>query len=221
MSTDAPSTASTITIETFPVGPLGCNCTILADAVSHDAIIIDPGGDDAGILERVRALGLRVTAIVHTHTHIDHVGATHAVQQATRAPARIHEEDMFLYEMLPIQGQMIGLRTPQRAEMDTFLRDGEVITAGGISLQVLHTPGHTPGSVCFHCRAGGRDVLMSGDTLFAGSVGRTDLWGGDHEKLVSSIQRKLLSLPSETLVIPGHDRNTTIDREKRSNPFLR
>jgi glyoxylase-like metal-dependent hydrolase (beta-lactamase superfamily II) len=208
-------------LETFPVGPLGCNCTILADEATKDAIVVDPGGDAEEILARLNRRGLRVGAIVHTHTHIDHVGATEPVQRATGAPARIHEGDLFLYDMLPIQGQLIGIRTPARAELDTFLQDGEVVTAGPLALEVIHTPGHTPGSVCFYCRHGGQDLLFAGDTLFAGSIGRTDLWGGDHDAILRSIKRRLLTLPGETQVIPGHDGATTIDREAHTNPFLR
>jgi glyoxylase-like metal-dependent hydrolase (beta-lactamase superfamily II) len=210
-----------IRVETFPVPPLGCNCSLLYDDVHREAIVVDPGGDAPGILARLRAHGLTVKAVLHTHTHIDHVGATAAVQRDTGAPARIHEGDLFLYEMLPVQGQLLGMRAPPVAELDAFLRDGEVIGVGGLSLEVIHTPGHTPGSVCFRCKADGRELLFAGDTLFAGSVGRTDLWGGDHELLVRSIRQRLFSLPEETLVICGHDRSTTIGSERRSNPFVR
>lgn len=207
-------------LETFPVGLLGCNCTIVADEVAKRAIVVDPGGDEKTILAKLAERGLAVDAIVHTHTHIDHVGATHAVQLATHAPARIHEDDLFLYKMLPVQGQMLGIRAPHAVELDAFLRDGEVLHAGALSLEVIHTPGHTPGSVCFRCAGEGREVLFAGDTLFAGSIGRTDLWGGDHDAILTSIKRRLLTLPAETLVVTGHDRSTTIDREKRTNPFL-
>lgn len=210
-----------IHVETFPVPPLGCNCSVLRDDETREAIVIDPGGDAPGILKRLHAHGLTVKAIVHTHTHIDHVGATAAVQRDTGAPARIHEGDLFLYDMLPVQGQMLGMRAPPTAELDAFLRDGDVLQAGAIALEVLHTPGHTPGSVCFRCKVEDKDVLFSGDTLFAGSIGRTDLWGGDHDLILKSIRARLLTLPEETLVVTGHDRPTTIARERRSNPFVR
>ena len=210
-----------IHVETFSVPPLGCNCTVLRDDASGEAIVIDPGGDAPGILKRLTAHGVKVKAIVHTHTHIDHVGATAAVQRGTGAPARIHEGDLFLYEMLPVQGELLGMRAPPSAELDTFLVDGEELKAGALSLEVIHTPGHTPGSVCFRCRADDRELLFAGDTLFAGSVGRTDLWGGDHELLVKSIRQRLFTLPEETVVITGHDRATTIGRERRGNPFVR
>ena len=210
-----------IQIETFAVPPLGCNCSVLFDDVAREAVVIDPGGDAQGILQRLTAKGLTVKAIVHTHTHIDHVGATAAVQRATGAAARIHEQDLFLYEMLPVQGQMLGMRAPPSAELDAFLQDGDELRAGALSLEVIHTPGHTPGSVCVRCKAEGKEILFSGDTLFAGSVGRTDLWGGDHDLLVKSIRGRLFTLPEETVVITGHDRPTTIARERRGNPFVR
>lgn len=210
-----------IEVETFPVPPLGCNCSVIRDDATREAIVVDPGGDAPGILRRLTAQGLTVKAIVHTHTHIDHVGATLAVQKATGAPARIHEGDLQLYEMLPVQGLMLGIQAPPSAELDTFLRDGEVLTAGAIALEVIHTPGHTPGSVCFRCKAADREVLFSGDTLFSGSIGRTDLWGGDHAQILRSIRGRLMTLPDETVVVPGHDRATTIARERRANPFVR
>jgi glyoxylase-like metal-dependent hydrolase (beta-lactamase superfamily II) len=208
-------------LETFPVPPLGCNCSILADPASLQAVIIDPGGAEEKILARVTAQGLKVTAIVHTHTHFDHVGATAAVQKATGAPARIHEADLFLYDMLPVQVQLMGLgRAPAKAELDVFLKDGEVLPLGALSLAVLHTPGHTPGSVCFQLLGGDRPLVFTGDTLFAGSVGRTDLWGGDEELLQASIRQRLLGLPEDTVVIAGHERPSTIGRERRGNPYL-
>lgn len=208
-------------VETFPVPPLGCNCTVLSDEATREAMVIDPGGDAPGILRRLAEQGLTVKAIVHTHTHIDHVGATDAVQRATGAPARIHEGDLFLYEMLPVQGELLGVRAPASAELDTFLRDGDSIGVGGLSVEVLHTPGHTPGSVCFRCSSGDRDVIFTGDTLFAGSIGRTDLWGGDHELILRSIRDRLMGLSDDAVVIPGHDRPSTIGRERRSNPYVR
>ncbi|MBL8603001.1 MAG: MBL fold metallo-hydrolase [Myxococcales bacterium] len=209
-------------VETFAVPPLGCNCTVLGDETTREALVIDPGGDAPGILKRLEAKGFRATALLHTHTHIDHVGATSAVQRAHNARARIHEGDLFLYEMLAVQGQLLGMRAPHQAELDAWLTDGETVTAGGIKLEVIHTPGHTPGSVCFRTRGDdGRDLLFAGDTLFHGSIGRTDLWGGDAGLILKSIQQRLLSLDDETLVITGHDRATTIGRERLSNPFLR
>lgn len=207
-------------IKTFPVPPLGCNCTVLGDEATGEAIVIDPGGDAPKILKTLQDQGLRARHILHTHTHIDHVGATAAVQKQADAAARIHEGDLFLYRMLPVQGAFLGMLPPDKAELDTFLTDGEVIAAGALSIEVIHTPGHTPGSVCFRCNVAGRDTVFSGDTLFAGGIGRTDLWGGDSDLILRSIRDRLLSLPEETVVIPGHDRATTVGREKRTNPFV-
>ena len=222
-------------LETFPVGLLGCNCSIVGDDSSKTAIVIDPGGDLELIEAKLRAHGLSAVAIVHTHTHIDHVGATAELQRATSAPARIHEGDKTLYDILPIQAQLLGLgRSPAKCEFDAWLRDDEVISLGGLGgeggldVHVLHTPGHTPGSCCFEVRAKEPDgvgddqvVLFAGDTLFQRSIGRTDLWGGDHGALVASIQNKLFALPEPTRVVCGHGEETTIGQEKRLNPFVR
>jgi len=209
-------------VETFSVPPLGCNCTVIADEAAGEAIVVDPGGDAPGILKRLADRGLRVTSIVHTHTHIDHVGATAAVQKAHGAPARIHEGDLGLYDILEVQSELLGMRAaPPRAELDRWLTDGEVLTVGSLALEVLHTPGHTPGSVCFRLKGDGPDTVFAGDTLFAGSIGRTDLWGGDSALILKSIHRRLLSLDDDTVVITGHDRPTTIGQERRHNPFLR
>jgi hydroxyacylglutathione hydrolase len=216
---------SSMIVETFPVGALGCNCSIVGDAATKEAIVIDPGGDLEQIRERLDANGLTVRALLHTHTHIDHVGATADLQRATGAAARIHEADHFLYQILPIQAQLIGLRdAPATSELDRFLVDDETISLGELSLHVLHTPGHTPGSCCFEVRGrGGGDeqvLLFAGDTLFLRSVGRTDLWGGDSQALVSSVRKKLFTLPDPTRVICGHGDDTTIEAEKRLNPFV-
>jgi hydroxyacylglutathione hydrolase len=224
-------------IETFPVGPLGCNCSILADDESKTAIVIDPGGDLEEIEARLKKAGLRVAAILHTHTHIDHVAETAGLQRATGAPARIHKADHFMYTILPIQAQFIGMRrAPEVGELDAWLKDGEVIAFGGHDLHVLHTPGHSPGSCCFELRAkpgakdadrGGREggdegvVLFSGDTLFSRSIGRSDLWGGDQDELLRSIRERLYVLPDPTRVVTGHGDATTIGDEKRHNPFVR
>ncbi len=210
-------------VETFAVGPLGCNCSIVHDPASKEAIVVDPGGDVDEIVSRLRARGLTAKAIVHTHTHFDHVGGTAALQRETSAPARIHQADQFLYSILPIQVAMFGMPAPETCELDTWLRDDEEIALGALRVHVLHTPGHTPGSCCFEVRAPSTEevVLFSGDTLFQGSVGRTDLWGGDHDALVRSIRSKLFALPDATRVVCGHGEQTTIDFEKRNNPFLR
>jgi glyoxylase-like metal-dependent hydrolase (beta-lactamase superfamily II) len=234
---DAKSAA--MIVETFAAGPLGCNCSIAFDPVSKEALVVDPGGDVDEILARLKKRGLTAKAIVHTHTHFDHVGGTAALQRETSAPARIHEADHFLYTILPIQTAMFGMAAPETCELDTWLRDDEEIVIGALRVHVLHTPGHTPGSCCFELRSsapreslasggasaasspGEEVVLFSGDTLFHGSVGRTDLWGGDHDALLRSIRGKLLELPETTRVVCGHGEGTTIAFEKRANPFLR
>jgi glyoxylase-like metal-dependent hydrolase (beta-lactamase superfamily II) len=209
-------------VESFAAGPLGCNCSIVVDPTSKQAIVIDPGGDFEEIEARLAKHGAKTTAILHTHTHIDHVGATAELQRKAGAAARIHEGDSFLYSILPVQAAMLGMGAPpETAELDTFLKDDETIRAGAIDLRVIHTPGHTPGSCCFEVRAGEVVTLFAGDTLFKRSIGRTDLWGGDHDQILRSIRGKLLTLPEETRVICGHGPDTTIGGEKRANPFVR
>jgi hydroxyacylglutathione hydrolase len=207
-------------VETLRVGPLGCNCSIVADLQSQRAIVVDPGGDFDAIAMRLKALGLAVDAIVHTHTHIDHVGCTAELQAATGAPASIHEADRFLYEVLPLQAALVGVPVPVSAQMDGALVDGQTVRAGGIELGVLHTPGHTPGSCSFVAVHEGKTLVFAGDTLFRRSVGRVDLPGGDQEALLKSIHDKLLSLPDDSRVVTGHGPGTTIGDERAENPFL-
>ncbi len=207
-------------IETFAVGPLGCNCSIIADIEAKRAIVIDPGGDLEKIAARIDALGLKVEAIVHTHTHIDHVGATAGLQRKTSAVAQIHEADRFLYKMLPLQAALVGCPVPESAEMDGGLVDGLTLKAGAIELGVIHTPGHTPGSLSFFARGASGSHVFTGDTLFRRGIGRTDLWGGDSPTIMRSLRNKLLTLPDDTSVITGHGPNTTIGEERAMNPFL-
>jgi glyoxylase-like metal-dependent hydrolase (beta-lactamase superfamily II) len=219
-------------VETFAVGPLGCNCSIVAEdapgthpagraSEPRRAIVVDPGGDFDEIKARLDALGAHVVAIVHTHAHVDHVGSTAELQRATGAAASIHEGDRFLYRALPVQAALMGTPFPKRADMDGKLVDGVAIRAGSLELGVLHTPGHTPGSCCFVASDGERSHLFAGDTLFRGSVGRTDLWGGDHGALLRSIRHKVLSLPDDVPVVAGHGPSTSVGRERAHNPFLR
>jgi glyoxylase-like metal-dependent hydrolase (beta-lactamase superfamily II) len=210
-----------VLLETLPVGPLGCNCSLLVDPDSKAAVVIDPGGDFREIQRRLAAHGATVAAIVHTHTHIDHVGATGELQRWSGAAARIHEADRFLYEMLPIQAALVGVPLPEVCDLEGDLVDGGAIRAGAIELEVLHTPGHTPGSVCFVARTRAGATAFAGDTLFRRSIGRTDLWGGDSAAILTSIRKKLLSLDEATRVVTGHGPSTTIGEEKRANPFLR
>jgi hydroxyacylglutathione hydrolase len=207
---------------TFPVGVLGCNCSIVADLSSKRAIVIDPGGDFPKIQAQLQARDLVVSHIVHTHTHIDHVGATAALQRASGAEAAIHEADRFLYDMLPVQAAMLGIEEPERVDLEGTLKDGFCIQCGNFELTVLHTPGHTPGSICFYVTSKGEGAshVFTGDTLFKRGIGRTDLWGGDSALILQSLTERLMTLPSETRVIPGHGPSSTIGDEQRDNPFL-
>ena len=208
-------------VETLAVGPLGCNCSIVADLNAMRAIVVDPGGDYDEIRARLEALGVSVGAIVHTHTHFDHVGCTARLQRASGAAASIHEGDRFLYDLLPVQAEMFGLQTPERADMDGALVDGGLLRAGSIELAVMHTPGHTPGSCSFVVTDGEQTLVIAGDTIFRGSIGRTDLWGGDHEAILHSIRSRLLPLPDDVRVVTGHGPPTSIGDERAHNPFLR
>lgn len=207
-------------IETFPVGLLQCNCTILGDEETREAIVIDPGDDASIILERLEKHGLTAKQIVCTHTHIDHVGGIYDLQERAQTPAAIHKDDLFLFEKLDVQAQWIGLPMPNRGVIDTFVQDGDALGCRGIEIGVLHTPGHTPGSLTLHL-PGDRNILFTGDTLFLKSIGRTDLWGGSHPQIINSIQNKIMTFDDDTFVIPGHGRSTTIGQERRFNPFLR
>ncbi len=208
-------------IETFSVGPLGCNCSIVADLESRRAVVVDPGGDYARVKARLDALDVKVDAIVHTHTHLDHVGCTAELQRASGAAASIHEADRFLYRLLPVQAALLGTSIPESAEMDDALIDGKAVRAGALELGILHTPGHTPGSCSFVVSSGGRTHVFAGDTLFRGNIGRTDLWGGDHAAILRSIHSRLLTLPDDAVVVTGHGPSTTIGDERAGNPFLR
>jgi len=210
-------------IESFPTGVLGCNCSIVMSS-SKQAIVVDPGGDLDTIAARLTALGATVEAIVHTHTHIDHVGATAGVQRTTGARACIHEADRFLYDLLPVQAAMLGIELPEVVEMEGSLRDGTSIRAGDLEMCILHTPGHTPGSVTFTVSSrsdGSATHVFTGDTLFRRSIGRTDLWGGDGELILRSLRERVLTLPDDARVIPGHGPESTIGEERAGNPFLR
>lgn len=193
----------------------------MADDAAKQAIVIDPGGDFDLISKKLEQRGLQVSAIVHTHTHIDHVGATAPLQRQYGAGAHIHEADRFLYDMLPVQARMLGLPLPPVCSMEGSLKDDCTLHAGELELGVIHTPGHTPGSVCFTVSNAHERWLFSGDTLFQRGIGRTDLWGGDSKAIARSIGQRLVPLPEDTTVVPGHGPLTTIGAEKRHNPFLR
>jgi len=207
-------------IETFAVGMLACNCTILGDEQTREAIVIDPGDDPDVILARLEKHRLVLKQIVCTHTHIDHVGAIFELQEKSGTSASIHKADLLLLDNLDVQAEWIGMPTPKRGDIDRYIADGDAVAVKGIEIGVLHTPGHTPGSSTF-VLPGDRTILFTGDTLFQQSVGRTDLWGGSHPELLSSIQNKLMTFDDDTLVIAGHGESTTIGHERRYNPFLR
>lgn len=206
--------------ETFPVGQLQCNCTILGDAATKTAIVVDPGDDADLILQRLAALSLRAVALVHTHAHFDHVGATRRVAEATGASIHLHEGDRFLYENLDMQGELFGMTFDEVLPVTRFVADLDTVGAGDSEVEVLHTPGHTPGSICFRL-ARGDSIVFTGDTLFQGSIGRTDLWGGDPRAIVRSIKSRLYDLPKDTIVVPGHGPETSIGAERATNAFVR
>lgn len=211
--------ASALIIETFPVGPLQCNCSLIACPETREAIIVDPGGDAPLIKQKVAELGLTVKYLLHTHAHFDHIGATAELKRDLGAEILLHPDDRFLYDQIQMQGQMFGLQLEPTVPVDRDFEDDMQLRFGNQGSLVLHTPGHTPGSVCFHLQAD-QSHLFSGDTLFQGSVGRTDLWGGSQTDLLRSIKQRLLTLDESTTVYPGHGGLTTIWNEKRQNPFL-
>ncbi len=232
--------------EIIPVGLLQCNCSILGDTSTGEAIVVDPGDEVDRILEILQGHRLKVRAIVSTHTHIDHVGGLAALHRTTKAPVLIHEADVDLYRGLDQQAEWLGVPTPEIMRIQDFVKEGDKLRWGNFSAGVLHTPGHTPGSISLvvtadpesSAKSGGvgpqsdsnRSTetmdraaarLIAGDTLFQGSIGRTDLPGGSYPQIIRSIRDKLLVLPDHLLVIPGHGDNTTIGAERAHNPFLR
>jgi hydroxyacylglutathione hydrolase len=206
-------------LESFAVGPLACNCTILGDEEAHEAIVIDPGDDISRIHKRLAELGLKLKQILITHAHIDHVGGALKLKRLTGAPIYLNENDLPLLKMMAVQATWLGIPTPETAPPDDTLRDGQTVGPDHYPAQVIHTPGHTQGSVCLHFAP--LNLLIAGDTLFAGSIGRTDLPGGDFDQIIRSLHSRLLTLPDETKVLPGHGPGTTIGEERQSNPFLR
>jgi glyoxylase-like metal-dependent hydrolase (beta-lactamase superfamily II) len=208
-------------VETFPVGMLQCNCTILGDPGSGEAIVIDGGDDVPEITRRLDAHGLRARYLVHTHAHVDHIGALGPLRERVGGDALLHPGDLPLYGTLAEQALWLGMvRPPDVVALDGDLADGDVLRAGELALRCLHTPGHTPGSTSFALEDSGGTRLFSGDTLFAGAVGRWDLGGTSLADIVRSIRTKLLDHDDATVVVPGHGPSTTIGIERRTNPYL-
>jgi hydroxyacylglutathione hydrolase len=213
--------SGSIVVETFAVGALGCNCTVLADPASGEAIVIDGGDEVAVIAQRLEHHGVRAKYLVHTHAHIDHIGALGPLRERVGGEGLLHHADLPLYGTLAEQAVWLGMVVaPQIVALDGDLVDGDVLRAGRIALRCLHTPGHTPGSTSFALDGDAGTVLFSGDTLFAGAVGRWDLGGTSLSDIVRSIRTKLLVYDDASLVVPGHGPATTIGEERRANPYL-
>ena len=204
--------------ETLPVGLLQCNCSILGDETSREAIVVDPGDDIPAIQAILARHGLTVKYIVITHAHIDHIAGAQQLKRLTGAPILYNQNDLPLVKMMDVQASWLRMPTPEVAPPDALLTNGQTLAISGLSGTILHTPGHTQGSVCLYLPQ--QSLLLAGDTLFAGSVGRTDLPGGDSNQLIRSIHEQILPLPDDVTVIPGHGPNTTIGEERETNPFL-
>jgi len=204
--------------EIISVGPLQCNCSVIGDKSSHEGMVIDPGDDIDDVLALVRKHNLQVKQIVITHAHIDHIGGAMKLRAATGAPILLNQNDYALLKILDVQANWIGVPTPEKVEIDRSVTTGETVSAGSHTAEILHTPGHTEGSICLYFAA--EKKLIAGDTLFAGSIGRTDLPGGSMQKIMRSLHGTVLALPDETVVVPGHGELTTIGDERKSNPFL-
>ena len=204
--------------EILPVGPLQCNCSIIGDDSTREAMVIDPGDDIEDVLAILAKRNLQVKQIVITHAHIDHVGGAMKLRAATRAPILLNQNDYDLLKMLDVQATWIGVEAPGKVEIDQSLGQSDTVKTGTLTANVLHTPGHTEGSICLYFPV--EKKLVAGDTLFAGSIGRTDLPGGSYRKIIASLHETVLALPDDTVVVPGHGGLTTIGEERESNPFL-
>ncbi len=204
-------------LDTLPTGPLEVNCYIVGCEKTRKAAVIDPGGNAPEILERLQSHQLDLVMIINTHGHFDHIGGNRELLEATTAELLIHQDDHQLLDHAEEHAAAYGLQTETSPPPTRELVGGETLSVGELSLQVVHTPGHSPGGICLYVE----DCLLVGDTLFAGSIGRTDLPGGDHQLLINGIKEKLLPLPETTRVCPGHGPMTTIGEEKQYNPFLR
>ncbi|MBI5755594.1 MAG: MBL fold metallo-hydrolase [Nitrospirae bacterium] len=209
---------ASVILETIPVGPFQSNVFILGDEETGKAVVIDPGDEVSRILEILKRHSLALELILLTHGHIDHVSGVKELKEATGAKVFLHREDIFLYEQVPTQASFFGITANDLVKIDTYLEDGMEIGEGDLRCRVIHTPGHTPGSVSFYFPFG---IVFTGDTLFRWGVGRTDLWGSSHEELMASIKERLFQLDNKTKVYPGHGPETTIGAEKRNNPYVK
>lgn len=213
-----------LSLTSFPVGSYQCNCSILFSNITREAIIIDPGNDHEFLLAQIKSLNVIPKKLLHTHAHFDHIGRSSEIKAATGASLHLHKDDKFLYDVLPQQGMFFGQKVGTPLPLDSYIEDSEEYSLDDQELKnflkTLHTPGHTPGSCCFYTDFFDTPLLFSGDTLFERSIGRTDLPGGDMNKIISSIKNRILTLPEETVVTPGHGENTRIFEEKKYNPFL-
>lgn len=222
----SPQPPPTLLHFSIPVGLLQCNCFIIGDPLTREAIVLDPGDEIHRIMDLLGRHKLQVKAIVSTHAHIDHVGGLKKLHDYTGAPVLMHREDVPLYQHMEVQAAFLGIEPPPLSEVHQFLREGDTLQWGNLQAQVLHTPGHSPGSSCLFLPPDLGKItipepqLFAGDTLFAGSIGRTDLWGGSMDQMMDSLVNKILQLPDDTQVFPGHGLSTTIGAERQSNPFL-
>lgn len=210
---------TTLIRKTFSVPPLGCNCSIIGDPVTKQAVVVDPGGAPERILHEVTQLGLTVTHLLHTHAHFDHFLASGELKKATGAAICLHRDDLELWQNLDVQCRLFGVPSASVPLPEYWLADEEKLRVGQVSLVALHTPGHTPGSMSFHLPD--EKLVLAGDTLFRGSIGRTDLWGGDFKAIERSIRERLYTLNDETAVVTGHGPETEIGWEKEANQFVR
>jgi len=204
--------------EILPVGPLQCNFSVIGDEATREAMVIDPGDDIEDVLSLIAKHNLQVKQIIITHAHIDHVGGAMKLRAATGAPILLNQNDYALLRMLDVQAAWLGMSDPGKVEIDLSIGQADTVQAGSLAAEVIHTPGHTEGSVCLYFPL--EKKLIAGDTLFAGSIGRTDLPGGSLDKIIRSLHEKLMALPDDTLVVPGHGPLTSIGEERETNPFL-
>jgi glyoxylase-like metal-dependent hydrolase (beta-lactamase superfamily II) len=203
------------------MGSLGCNTTVLIAKATREAIFVDPGDQSQSFLEKIKPFNIsKVLMLLHTHAHFDHIGAAHQLRSDLQTRVLLHKEDQFLYDSLKIQAAWFKVIIENPGPIDAYLEQDQVFQLSDLDLKTIHTPGHTPGSCCFYTEALGEPLLLSGDTLFRRSIGRTDLPGGDSKQILKSIREHLWSLPEETICIPGHGSKTRIYEEKLENPFF-